>query len=130
MPTEKALAVPFEASEVIDILCDEFRRRLAANCYFQRRQEYASFRAEFDVRVRLKTVARVEVDTVVWDKPYRDPKVEGTEGEEVVADIPVTEFASKEPNAERMERGMPLTVEDKKGNRRKVRVSDAEAVSK
>jgi hypothetical protein len=127
---EKALAVPFEASEVIDILCDEFRARLGANCHLQGRREYASFKAHFDVGITLRSVAGVSVDTIAWDKPYRDPKVEGTEeGETVMVSPPVSEYVSGEPNAERMKRGMPLTVTDKRGNKRKVRVSDAEAVS-
>jgi hypothetical protein len=127
---EKALAIPFEASEVIDILCDEFRKRLGANCHLQGRREWASFRATFDITLKLRSVAGVEVDTIAWAKPYRDEKVEGTEGAETVAaEIPVTEYVSGEPNAERMKRGMPLTVTDKRGNKRKVRVTDAEAVS-
>lgn len=126
---EKALAVPFESTEIIDILCEEFKRRLQQNCHLQGRREYASFRAAFDITMTLRTVAGEPRETIVWDKPYRDAKVEGTEGEPVAV-VAQSEFQSKEPNAERMERGMPLTVQDKKGNRRKVRVSDAEAVSK
>ena len=55
--------------------------------------------------------------------------VPDTEGDTITVIIPSDEYASGEPNAERMKRGMPLTVRDKKGNNRKVRVSDAEAVS-
>jgi hypothetical protein len=127
---EKALAVPFEAGEIIDILCQEFRTRLGANCTLQGRREYASFKASFDVKMTLRTVAGEAVETIVWAKPYRDEKVEGTEGETVTTDIPPSEYISAEPNAERMKRGMPLTVQDKRGNRRKVRVSDAETVSR
>ena len=127
---ERALAVPFESSEIIDILCAEFRKRLAANCHLQGGKEYASFRASFDVGLTLRGTSGITVDTIAWDKPYREPKVEGTvEGATVNASIPADTYQSGEPNAERMARGMPLTVTDKRGNKRKVRVSDAEAVS-
>jgi hypothetical protein len=130
MAAERALAVPFEAGEIIDILCQEFRTRLGANCTLQGRREYASFKASFDVKMTLRTVAGEAVETIVWAKPYRDEKVEGTTGAQTITvEPPVSEYASGEPNAERMRRGMPLTVTDKRGNKRKVRVSDAEAVS-
>lgn len=126
---EKALALPFEAGEIIDILCDEFRTRLGANCHLQGRREYASFKARFDIGITLRSVAGVSVETIVWAKPYRDEKVKGTTGAEVIEDdIPTADYVSGEPNAERMKRRMPLTVTDKRGNKRKVRVSDAEAV--
>ena len=125
---EKALAVPFESAEIIDILCDEFRKRLMQNCHLQGGKEYASFKASFDVNMTLRSISGVVADTIVWSKPYREAKVEGTEGA-AEAVVQQSEFVSGEPNTERMKRGMPLTVTDKRGNRRKVRVSDAEAVN-
>jgi hypothetical protein len=128
--SEKALPIPFESSEIIDILCQEFRARLGQNCHLQGGKEYASFRATFDVTMTLRSISGVVAETIAWAKPYRDEKVEGTSGDTVVADVPCSNFESAEPNTERMKRGMPLTVQDKRGNRRKVRVSDAETVSR
>ena len=126
---EKALAIPFESPEIVDILCAEFRKRLEANCHLQGQKEYASFRASFDISLTLRTVSGISADTIAWAKPYRDPQVPDTEGEAVTAEIPPSEYVSAAPNTERMQRGMPVTVTDKRGNKRKVRVSDAEAVS-
>ena len=126
---EKALAVPLESPEIIDILCAEFRKRLESNCHLQGGKAYASFRASFDVGLTLRGVSGIAVDTIAWSKPYRDAVVPDTEGETVMASIPPDEYVSQPPNTERMHRGMPLTVTDKRGNKRKVRVSDAEAVS-
>lgn len=127
---EKALPIPFESSEIIDILCAEFRARLGQNCHLQGGKEYASFRATFDVTMTLRSISGVVAETIAWAKPYRDEKVPDTTGA-VTTEIksPITTFESGDPNAERMKRGMPLTVTDKRGNKRKVRVSDAEAVS-
>src|SRR5580692_5553885 len=101
---EKALAIPFESPEIVDILCAEFRKRLEANCHLQGQKEYASFRAHFDIGLTLRGVSGITVDTVAWDKPYREERVEGTEGETVMVSPPPDTYVSGEPNAERMKR--------------------------
>ena len=119
---ETALAVPFDSDEIVEIACEEFKKRLRGLSPLYSGKLYNSFALDFNVGIRLIRASGEPVATLAWGN-----KQEG----EISADVcdekeSIREsFASKEPNVERMERDMPVTVEDKKGGLpKKVRVKD------
>lgn len=123
---EIALAVPFDASEVKDIACQEFRKRLDSLSPLSGLKEYNHFELEFSVKIRLSNPANMNKpkETLAWGKIEAGQPT--TEAPNEDAEVMGPGFASGDPNEERQNRDMPLTVEvsDGKGGkvRKKVRV--------
>lgn len=123
---EVALAVPFDASEVKDIACQEFRKRLDSLSPLSGLKEYNHFELEFSVKIRLSNPANMNKpkETLAWGHVESGQSF-GMPPEE--AEIKASEFASGDPNEERQNRDMPLTVEVSDGHggktRKKVRVN-------
>lgn len=122
---EKALATPLESDEIIEIARDEFTKRLRGLSPLYSRKLYNAFVLDFNVSIRLIRASGEAVTTLAWGDAKRG---------EVPADVCDDQdsmresYVSKEPNVERMERDMPVTVEDKKGGPpKKVRVKDMKA---
>lgn len=122
---EKALATPFDSDEIVQISCDEFKKRLRGLSPLYSNKLYNAFSLDFNVAIRLTRASGELVNTLAWG---------GAQKGEVPADVcddqdSVREaYVSKEPNVERMERDMPVSVEDKKGGPpKKVHVKDMKA---
>lgn len=128
---ETAINAPFDASEIIEIAKQEFEKRLRGLSPLQGAKEYAAFSLDFQVKIRLRRAGETPQDareTLAWgdveagDVPILDsPEVEVSSEE--------SKFDSREPNEERIERDLPLTVESTDGHggkkRRKVRIKGA-----
>jgi hypothetical protein len=123
---EKALAVPFESEEIIEIAVQEFRKRLQGLSPLQLNKEYAGFEITFNHKIMLHKMGANgggDKETLAWSTVQKGD-VSG-EGEMASS---VDEFKSGDPNTERLDHDLPLTVEgsDGKGNkiRKKVKVKD------
>lgn len=121
---EKALALPFEANEIKEIAVKEFRKRLDACTPLMGMKEYSAFSIGFNIPIRLRRAGESGFEgkeTLVWGQTEGGAIHDAPEptDEEIVASIepssPEGRFDSKEPNVERMERGMPVTVETSDG---------------
>lgn len=120
---ETALNVPFDSQEICDILVDEFRSRLRGLSPLQGGKQYAAFSAEFQVKIRLRRSGEQPQEgreTLAWGgatKPSAVILTSGAEGIETVDET--SKFESGDPNEERLERDMPLSVEtgDGRGGR-------------
>ena len=129
---ETAVNVPFESSEIIEIAKQEFDKRLRGLGPLQGNKEYAGFRLDFQVKLRLRRsgeAAHEGKETLAWGKTAKGDLPSATDLDAVAAEMETAQetssFASKDPNEERRARDMPLTVESGPiGNktRRKVRV--------
>lgn len=127
---ETAINTPFEANEVKDIACAEFRKRLDSLSPLSGTKEYAAFSLVFDVKIGLRRSGDAPEDakeTLAWAVMAKPHDHDFTVNPETVEEHDIhSTFESKEPNEERVERDMPLTVEspDGKGGkmRRKVRI--------
>ena len=126
---EVAINVPFTSAEIKDITCAELRKRLDQLSPLMGAKEYASFHVEFNVKVRVLRPGDTGAgkETLAWGHtgaviPSRDALNQQAEDAAIEGD----KFDSGDPNTERMERGMEMTVEspDGKGGkqRRKVRI--------
>lgn len=121
MPVETAIATPFEAGEIKDIACQELRKRLDMLSPLFGNKEYAGFDLEFQVKINLRRSGEVTApkETLAWGNAKGGARaaenMDEWEGE--IAE----KFTSQEPNVERMERDMPLTVESGDGRGGKVR---------
>jgi hypothetical protein len=123
--SEIAINTPFEAGEIIDIACAEFRKRLLGLSPLQGSKEYAAFSIEFNHKVSLKRAGEQDHEqrhTLAWGSVGKGAFTE-------VPDLQIVrqeEFVSQDPNEERLERDMPLSVETGDGRggkiRKKVRV--------
>lgn len=119
---EKALPLPFDSDEIVQIACDELKKRLRGLSPLYSGKQYNSFSLDFNVGIRLVRASGEAVNTLAWGSNKG-----GTISEADTAELDAVQdtFTSKEPNVERMERDMPLTVEDRKGGLpKKVRVKD------
>jgi hypothetical protein len=123
---EVAINAPFEANEIKDIACAEFRARLDQLGPIQGAKEYARFELDFNVNIRVFRVGEIGAgkETLAWGKAEKGEKIpDAVVEQDSIAD---SKFVSKDPNEERVSRDMPLTVEttDGKGGktRKKVRV--------
>ena|SRR5271166_5669855 len=130
MPTEKALAIPFNTDEIIEISCAEFKKRLTQQSPLYSGKEYASFKLSYNVNIVLRNQGGELINTLAWGETEQSRVPEGVDAttaptEEVT--IKDSTFESAEPNVERMNRDMPLTVMDRKGGKRKVHVKDIKA---
>ena len=111
---EVALAVPFDATEIKDIICQELRKRLDALGPLQLAKEYARFDVGFNLSIRLYRAgeATAPKETLAWGS-VQGGKVNPDDTEESV--VAASTFESGDPNDERISRGMPVTVETKDG---------------
>jgi hypothetical protein len=119
---ETALATPFDSDEIVEIACAEFKKRLRGLSPLYSGKQYNAFSLDFNIPIRLVRASGESSNTLAWGNASKGVIAP----EDPVECENVTEtFTSKEPNVERMERDMPLTVEDKKGGLpKKVRVKD------
>ncbi len=128
--SEKALAVPLESEEIIEIAVQEFRNRLRSLSPLQLNKEYAAFELSFNVVVRLHRLGANGggmKETLAW-ADLKQGAIEG-KGEETIAN---SEYKSGEDvNQVRLDHDLPLTVEtgDGKGGRvrRKVKIAKEKA---
>jgi hypothetical protein len=127
---EKALAVPLCSTEIIEVLCEQFRRRLNQLSPLQGNKEYAAFDVHFEHSIKLYRMGANgggTRDTLAWG----DVK-EGEIPDEHICEELVESADYKsgtDVNGVRMEHSLPLTVEvgDGKGgkHRKKVNVKKA-----
>ena len=133
---ETAVNLPFESSEIIDIAMQEFRKRLLGLSPLQSNKEYAGFSLDFQVKIHLRRTGEAiheGRETLAWGNVQKGELPSGADLDAVTGEMEAVEhastFESRDPNDERIERDMPLTVEagDGKGGkiRKKVRVSNA-----
>jgi len=119
---EVAVNVPFEATEIIEIAVEEFRKRLQGLSPLSGNKEYSEFSIKFSNTIRLKRSGETPADareTLAWGDATRG------EGPFDVELSDESTLESADPNDERMARGMLMTVEGgSTGNkkRRKVRI--------
>jgi hypothetical protein len=131
---EVAINVPFDANEIKEIAIAEFTKRLDQLSPIQGTKEYASFSLDFQVKINVRRAGEQGAgkDTLAWGRAQKGVQTtvlpEFTHGF-TGFDDPLTEtaeisgstFQSKDPNEERLERDMPLTVETGDGRGGKVR---------
>jgi hypothetical protein len=125
--TEVALALPFDANEVKDIACQEFRKRLDGLSPLMGTKEYSKFKLYFEIKIDLDRLgaATAPTSTLAWGEAVGVREVPG-EVEQESAAVTGETFETKDPNDERLERDMPLVIETTNGKgvtgRRKARI--------
>jgi hypothetical protein len=109
---EVAVNLPFDANEVKDIACQEFRKRLDGLSPLMGAKEYSKFELDFEVKIKLSRLgaATAPTDTLAWGHVSGGRPVVGEMSDEH-AEISGDTFETKDPNDERLERDMPLTIE-------------------
>jgi hypothetical protein len=120
---EIAVNVPFEASEIIHIVAEELQARLRGLSPLSQSKEYAAFSVEYQVKVRLRRTGETKADereTMAWGT-VESPKGVVFQEDNVVLDVLSERYESKDPNEERVDRDMPLTVETGDGRGGKIR---------
>jgi hypothetical protein len=126
---EIALNVPFDSGEICQIVGEELQARLRGLSPLQGNKEYAAFSVEFQVKIKLlrageqPTEAR---DTLAWGKAEKGILPSAEDLDAASQDMEISEatsstYESKDPNEERVERDMPLTVETGDGRGGKIR---------
>lgn len=126
MPNEVAVNVPFDSSEIVEIAKQEFEKRLRGLSPLQGEKQYAAFSLDFQVKIHLRRSGeQVGTETLAWGNAARPSKSDVESQADETAEE-VSRYDSKDPNEERVDRDMPLTVETTDGRggrtRRKVRV--------
>ena len=122
---ETAVNVPFEASEICHIIGEELQARLRGLSPLSHSKEYAAFSVDFQVKIRLRRTGETKGDereTLAWGSVASNPAAiltSGVEGIETAEES--STYQSKEPNEERVERDMPLTIETGDGRGGKIR---------
>ena len=125
--TEIAIATPFDSNEVKDIACQEFRKRLDGLSPLMGAKEYSKFKLDFEIKIELSRLgaATVPTSTLAWGDASGDRQIPGELVQESAAVTGET-FETQDPNDERLERDMPLTIETVNGKgvaaRRKARI--------
>lgn len=121
---EIAVNVPFDSNEVKDIAVAEFRKRLDGLGPLQGMKEFAAFKLDFQVNIKLSRVGGIiaPTDTLAWGTAEKSlPSAVDLDVVAEEAEIKASTFESKDPNEERIEREMPLTVETTDGRGGKTR---------
>ena len=95
-----------------DIACQEFRKRLDGLSPLMGAKEYSKFKLDFEIRIELSRLgaATVPTNTLAMGSAAGEREIPGEVAQDVAAifgDI----FETKDPNDERLERNMPLTIE-------------------
>lgn len=124
---EVAVNVPFDSNEVKDIACQEFRKRLDGLSPLMGAKEYSKFRLYFEIKIEVSRLgaATGPTTTLAWGEAVGEREIPGEvvpESAAVTGEI----FETQDPNDERLERDMPLTIESVNGKgvaaRRKARI--------
>jgi hypothetical protein len=112
---ERAIAAAFEANEIKKIITDELAKRLDGLSPLTGGKEYSRFAASFQVNITLFRAGEPGLGrkTVAWGNAKSHSGLSSTEPDEKV-DVE-SDYESREPNVERVERGMPVTVESGDG---------------
>lgn len=121
---EIAVNAPFDSNEIKDILVAEFKQRLNGLVPLQGAKEYASFSADFQVKIHVKRLGEQGAgkETLAWGSVKQgDPSAADLDLVSEEAEIANSTLTSKDPNEERMARDMPLTVETTDGRGGKIR---------
>lgn len=130
---EVALNVPFEASEIVHIAAEELQARMRSLGPLQGGKEYVAFSIDYQVKIRLRRAGESAIDereTLAWGKLEKGvliaPDCIDAAGEgNLIPNTEATEVASayqsKDPNEERVNRDMALTVETGDGRGGKIR---------
>jgi hypothetical protein len=128
---ETAINVSFEANEIKDIIGQEVRKRLDGLSPLTGSKEYSWFAVDFEIKIRYRRAGEQDHETkqtLAWGNTQRPPNgIILTEGAKGLGKVEHSStFVSKDPNEERLDRDMPLTVETGDGRggrlRKKVRV--------
>lgn len=126
---EVALNVPFEAGEIMHIVCEELQARMRGLSPLQGGKEYAAFSVDFQVKIRLRRAGEYPEqarETLAWGTASKGDNGATVTVEEMDILEENSHFESADPNEERVNRDMPLTVETGDGRggkiRKKVRV--------
>ena|ERR1700728_1523699 len=128
---ETAINVAFEANEIKEIIGQELRKRLDGLSPLTGSKEYSWFGVDFEIKIRYRRAGEQpheEKQTLAWGHLERPTNtVLLTEGATGVGTAEHhSSFESKDPNEERLDRDMPLTIETGDGRggklRKKVRV--------
>ena len=120
---EIALAMPFDASEIKSIIVEELRKRLDQLSPLQLQKEYAEFDVDYQVRIRLRRAGDTTPakETMAWGKTtHKSTKILPVHGDVIETPAIIEDhFHSQEPNVEREQRNMAMTVEagDGRGGR-------------
>lgn len=120
MSAEVAVNLPFDSAEIKSIAVEEFKKRLEGLSPLMGMKEYASFNLKFEVKITVFRAGETGVgkDTMAWgDVKGGSPSVSDT----VTTDELTDSFISGDPNQEREDRGMEMTVETGDGHGGKVR---------
>lgn len=117
---EIAVNTPYDSEEIKSIAVEEFKKRLDGLSPLQGMKEYSSFNLKFEVKISVFRPGETGSgkETLAWG----DVKG-GTPGmSDAITTGEVNDsFASGDPNQEREDRGMPMTVESGDGHGGKVR---------
>lgn len=125
---ETAINVPFDSGEIIDIARQEFEKRLRGLGPLHGSKEYTAFALDFQVKIRLRRAGEFDhqaKETLAWGSVAKGDLPSAADLDAVAAEVETAEttgqFQSKDPNEERVERDMPLTVEvsDGKGGKKR-----------
>ena len=119
--SERALACPFDSSEIVEIAVAEFRRRLGGLSPLTLNKEYGAFEIEFSHTIRLRRVAEsssIDKTTLAWGS-VKDGDM--NDAGEVVEEQAKETFKSGNPNEERLANDLALTIESSDGRGGKTR---------
>jgi hypothetical protein len=117
-----ALNLPFDSNEIKDILVDEFRKRLNGLTPLQGAKEYSAFKAKFIVEISVFRPGDPNATkTLAWNDIQKPAEIPSTIEEIGRAELSKSEYESADPNEEREQRDMPMTVERSDGKGGKVR---------
>lgn len=117
---EVAVNVPFDSSEIKAIAVEEFKKRLEGLGPLQGMKEYASFNLHFEVKISVFRPGETGMGkhTLAWG----DVKGGVPDPSQLITTDEVNDgFISGDPNQEREDRGMEMTVETGDGHGGKVR---------
>jgi hypothetical protein len=128
---EKALAVPFDTEEIIEIAVAEFTRRLKGLSPLQGMKQYAGFELSFHTDIKLFGMATNgggTKETLAWGNVMKGDTGADAPAVDAASDMS-THKSDPDVNKERLDHDLPLTVEtgDGKGGkvRKKVKVKGA-----
>lgn len=117
---EVAVNVPFDSAEIKSIAVEEFKKRLEGLSPLMGMKEYASFHLKFEVKISVFRPGETGIGkyTLAWgDAKGGVPSV----SDAITTDEVNDSFISGDPNQEREDRGMEMTVETGDGHGGKVR---------
>ena len=120
---EKAIAVPFCSSEIIEIAVQEFRKRLNGLSPLQGNKEYAGFELSFHTDVKLFGMATNgggTKETLAWGKVMQGNTGADAQPADAVSDVGGYK-SDPDVNEERLKNNLPLTVEANDGRGGRIR---------